>query len=377
MKTRIAALSILAAALTVAQAAPRRVALVVQDHTSGALPVPAEALADTFAVLLSGAELSVVNPANRIGTVQNRTAAGESMPEAAVVEMANLLGTDGVITASVQEFASQSIGVPAVGRTVKARIALTLADRTTGATVCGIAARDYGRNYTAGQWEADAEALREDFLHEAAAAAATRFLAAYRAAEWPDAEPEKVTVFFGCNVLGADIQIDGLSYGTTPAQIAVTPGVHRLLVSYPPYYFDYNRSAMFNTEGQTFAVVLQITPEGEEQRMRQLEYDTAAADSQDSRGERGKLFERQLELADAMLERYGLSGETDDYVRRTIADGTSLYWKNSYGRVVITDGTAQDIELATPVTDAGDLSVPPDPNEIGEGLQKLLKAARR
>lgn len=73
-----------------------------------------------------------------------------------------------------------------------------------------------------------------------------------------------------------------------------------------------------------------------------------------------------------MLERYQLSGDADDYVRRTIAEGTAVYWKNSFGRIAITEGTADKIEFATPSTDAGDLSVPPDPTEIGDGLQKFL-----
>jgi hypothetical protein len=375
MKLRLAVSLFFAAAAAVASAAPRRVALVVQDHTAGKFPVPVEALADTLAARLSGAGLSVVNPANNIGTTQNRTATGEAMPEASAVELANELRADGVITASVELFAADSIGIPAVAHTLKARMALNLADAATGATVCGAAARDFSRNYTAEQMAADGDSLREDFLHEAAEACARRFLDAYAASEWAETQPAKVSVFFGCNVLGADIQIDGLARGTCPAQLSLSPGVHRVLVSYPPYYYDYARTVMFEADGQTFAVVLQITPEGEEQRERQRRYDAAVADGQDARAERGQLFEKQLALADAMLKRYKLSGATDDYVRRTIADGTSIYWQNSYGRVIVTDATAENIEMATPATDAADLSVPPEPGEIAEGLRKLLMKA--
>ena len=372
MKLRIAALLFFAVAITVASAAPRRVALVVQDHTSGKYPVPLEALADTLTARLTGAGLTVVNPANNIGVEQNRTAAGEPMPLASAVELANQLRTDGVITASVQSFAVDSIGVPAVANVVKTRIALNLADGATGATVCGAAGRDFSRNYTAEQMEADGDSLREDFLHEAAEACAQRFLDAYAGTEWAETAPSKVTVFFGCNVLGADIQVDGLARGTCPMELSVTPGIHNVRVAYPPYYYDYARQALFDTDGQTFAVVLQITPEGEEQRERQRLYDEAVADGLDTRAERGELFEKQLALADAMLKRYNLSGATDDYVRRTIAKGTSLYWQNSFGRVVITDGTAKEVELASPRTDAADLNVPPEPDEIGKGLKELL-----
>lgn len=73
-----------------------------------------------------------------------------------------------------------------------------------------------------------------------------------------------------------------------------------------------------------------------------------------------------------MLERYGLSGEADDYVRKTIADGMLLYWQNSYGRIAITDGTAKEIEFTTPETKTGDLAAPMKLGEIANGLKKLL-----
>ena len=183
---------------------------------------------------------------------------------------------------------------------------------------------------------------------------------------------------------------------------------------------------MFNQKGQTYKVVLQITPEGEEQRNRalkyaqdmaslksaqradDLEYEKKKQELEASRNqiglkyekkkmelenerkvkrlelerkkkvldaeiaERCALFQKQLELADAMLDRYDLSGETDDYVRKTIAEGTSVYWKNSFGRIAITEGSADNIEFATPSTDAGDLSVPPAPGDIVKDIRKLL-----
>ena len=204
--------------------------------------------------------------------------------------------------------------------------------------------------------------------------------------------------------MGADVQIDGQSYGTCPTQIAITPGPHKILISYHPYYYEWSRRAVFNQEGQTYKVVLQLTPDGEAQRNRALEYDMKLVELNKSqlevekikadnsveyerkklslerekksieaeRKERCELFKKQLEFADAMLDRYELSGEADDYVRKTIAKGTAVYWKNSFGRIAITDGSTGNIEFATPATDAGDLAVPPSPKDIGEGLQKLL-----
>ena len=387
-------------------AAQRKVALVVQNHTSDAPTLPMAAFADTLSSRLSGDVLRVVNPHNVIGVNQNRTAKGEIMPEASAQEIARMTGADGVVTASIQEFTGEDIGVPAVAHTLKVRIALNLADAATGETVCGVDGVEFSKNYTSEKVKSDTATLYEGLMHAAAAKGAEKLLAKIAASGWEPGTVKTLNIFFGCNVLGADVQIDGQSYGTCPAQISVTPGSHNLLVSYPPYYYEFRRRAIFNQEGQTYKVVLQLTPDGEAQRNRGLEYEAKLVELNKSRlelekmksdntvdyekkklslerekksieseqKERCELFKKQLDLADAMLERYSLSGEADDYVRKTIADGTAVYWKNSFGRIAITEGSTDNIEFATPSTDAGDLSVPPSPTEIGEGLKKLLSS---
>ena len=385
-------------------AAPRKVALVVQNHTSDATTLPMAAFADTLTSRLSGSTFRVVNPHNVIGVNQNRTASGEVMPEASAQEIARMTGADGVVTASIQEFTGEDIGVPAVAHTLKVRIALNLVDVATGETVCGVDGVEFSKNYTAEKVKSDTATLYEGLMHAAAAKAAEKFLAKVATAGWEQNAAKTIDVFFGCNVLGADVQIDGLSYGTCPAQLTLTPGAHNLLIKYPPYYYEFKRRAMFNQEGQTYKVVLQLTPDGEAQRNRTLEYemkrtelDKALVELEKTKNdnaaeyekkklalerekkaiegdekERVELFAKQLELADAMLERYGKSGDADDYVRRTIADGTAVYWKNSYGRIAITSGTANKIDFATPATDVGDIVYPPDPGDIGKGLKNLL-----
>ena len=401
-KTKMAL--IVGAVAFAAFAAPWKVALVVQNHTSDAPTLPMSALADTLTSRLSGDTLRVVNPHNVIGVNQNRTARGETMPEASAQEIGRLLGAAGVVTASIQEFTGEDIGVPAVAHTLKVRLALNLADAATGETVCGVDGVELSKNYTSEKVKSDTATLYEGLMHAAAAKGAEKLLAKISTSGWESGALKLLNVFFGCNVLGADVQIDGQSYGTCPVQIALTPGSHSLLISYPPYYYEFKSPAMFNQDGQTYKVVLQLTPEGEAQRNRALEYETKLvgltksqlelekikADNlveyekkklslerekksiEAERKERCALFKKQLELADAMLDRYELSGEADDYVRKTIAKGTAVYWQNSFGRIAITDGSADNIEFATPSTDAGDLAVPPSPKDIGEGLQKLL-----
>ena len=349
----VAAASAVATAPSPSQG-PRRVALVVQNHTSDAPTLPMAAFADTLTSRLSGKTFRVVNPHNVIGVNQNRTAKGEEMPEASALEIARMIGAEGVVTASIQEFTGEDIGVPAIAHSLKVRLALNLVDAATGETVCGIDGVEFSKNYTAEKVKADTATLYEGLMHLAAAKASEKFLAKVASVGWEQNAAKTIDVFFGCNVLGADVQIDGLSYGTCPAQLTLTPGAHNVLVSYPPYYYEFRRRAMFNQEGQTYKVVLQITKEGEKERRS------------------GALFDKQLALADAMLVRYGQSGATDDYVRKTIADGTAVYWKNSYGRIAITDGFADNIQFATPVTKTEDISVPPKPDDIAQGLKALL-----
>ena len=385
---------------------PYKVALIVQNHTSDAPTLPMAAFADTLTARLSGRMFRIVNPHNVIGASQNRTARGEEMPEASAL---NRLAHDpdlaGVITASIQEFTGRDIRHESkvIGHTLRVRLAINLMD-ATGGNVCGIDGFDDSKNCRPEDVKSNTATLYEELMHQAAAKAAAKLLAKVATSGWEPGEAKMLNVFFGCNVLGADVQIDGQSYGTCPAQISVTPGSHNLLVSYPPYYYEFRRRAIFNQEGQTYKVVLQLTPDGEAQRNRTLEYemkrtelDKALAGLEKTKNdnvaeyekkklalerekkaiegdekERVELFAKQLELADAMLERYGKSGDADDYVRRTVADGTAVYWKNSYGRIAITSGTANKIDFATPATDVGDIVYPPDPGDIGKGLKNLL-----
>lgn len=143
-----------------AQAQPRRVALVVQNHASDAPSLPMAALADTLAAELSGDVLRVVNPQNA-------------------------LGADGVVVASIQELASEEIGAPAVAYALKVRLTLCLMDAATGETVCGVSDFSCSKNYTAEQVKADAASLFEGLMHAAAAKSAKDLLDKVATSGWP------------------------------------------------------------------------------------------------------------------------------------------------------------------------------------------------
>ena len=391
MRTTI--LSILAGTLALFAAAPRRVALVVQNHTTTMPALPLSAFADTLCARISGRTLHVINSHNAIGVTQNRTAQGEAMPASSAQEIGRLLDAEGVVVASIQEFTREDLGVPPIAHTLKVRIALSLFDAATGETVCGVTNAQFSRNYTVEQVKATPGVFYENLLHDVAAKCAEELLAKISQSAWRPAKANTLTIFVGCNVLGADIRIDGLSYGTCPAQIAVTPGVHLLTVSYPPYYLKFERRALFKTNGQAYAVVLPLSPEGEAQRIRALEYEKKLRAMKQAeretdfdfaqrkarlkceQAERCALFQKQLALADAMLKRYERSGAADDFVRKTIAEGVAVYWKNSHGRIAITNGKTANIEFTTPATNAGTLTMPPRSEDIAGGLEKLLMKA--
>ena len=378
-------------------AAPRKVALVVQNHTlavrnlvSDAPALPMAAFADTLTARLSGQTLRVVNPHNVIGVNQNRTAKGEAMPEASAQEIGRLTGADGVITAAIQEFSGEDIGVPAIARKLKVRLALNLIDAATGATVCGVDGVELRENYTAEKVKSDAATLYARLMDQAAAKAAAALLAKDELKDWTPTKVKRIDVFFDCNVLGADVQVDGMSYGTTPAQLELTPGVHDLLVSYPPYYREYRRRAVFNQKGQRHNVVLQLTEKGEAERDRALEYakklyELHALKKKDAFeydkkkrlldaeiAERAPLLKMRQEMIDAVIERYIESGRVTDEVRVITAEGIAKYNGQSYQRVNITDGEMDGAGVSSPAAGADDVVEPPNWSGIEKWVMKYL-----
>ena len=88
--------------------------------------------------------------------------------------------------------------------------------------------------------------------------------------------------------------------------------------------------------------------------------------------ERSELFKRQLKLLDSMLGRFERSGDVDDYVRKTLAEGNAVYWQNCKGRVAITEGPAEEVKLATPPAKTGKIADPSKTKVSGENLQKIM-----
>lgn len=393
---------------TAAGGEPLDAMLVVQNHVSDDFNKPLADIGDRVSAALAGDLLNIIDPNDAAGENLNRAPWGEDLPLSAATRLAQNLGAKLLVTASVGEASVTGIGNPLVAQYVRMTLTLSAKRVPSGANFAAVTVSEKSPNLTPEVLAQSTESVYSELVDKLVAKASTQFLAkAAKTARKASAQDE-LTVFFGCNVLGADVQIDGLSYGTCPGQFSVSPGVHNVLVSYPPYYNDFRRQSKFSEDGQTFVVVLQINPAGDAQRMRALDYEREKADLELWRREKeldieakgvdvdrqkreldfefekkrkelerglaegGELFKKQLALADAMIERYKLSGETDDYVRKTIADGTSIYWRNSYGQIAITDGAAKNIEFATPQTKTGDVAISTNTMVTAESLRKLL-----
>lgn len=390
-------------------AEPLDALLVVQNHVSDDFQKPLTDIGDRIAAALSGDIFSVIDPNDSFGDNLNRSPWGEGMPATSITRLAESLGAKALITASIGEASVVGIGSPMVAQTVKMTLTISAKRLPNGANLAAVSVTEKSPNMPPEVLEQSADGVYSDLVGKLVAKASAQILEKVKDSMRPFKDSEPITVFFGCNVLGADVEMDGLSIGICPGQFSVTPGVHAVRVSYPPYYYDFNKQARLVENGQTLPIVLQINPEGENQRLAALDYEKKHDELKLWRREReldieakgidverkrreldfefekqrkqlerelaegSELFKKQLELADAMLKRYELSGETDDYVRKAIADGTSIYWQNSYGQIVITDGDAESIGMASPSTSSGDLTASISNRvDIAESLQKML-----
>ncbi len=319
---------------------PYKVALIVQNHTSDAPILPMAAFADTLAARLSGKLFRVVIPHNVIGTNQNRTARGEEMPEASAL---NLLSNDpevvGVITASIQEFTGEDEfeGDVLMGHILRVRLALNFMD-STGGNICGVDEVNDSKFYPAKKVKSNTATLYEGLMHQSAAKAAEDFLAKVAEIKWNPETTEQVHVNFTCNRQGAVVKIDGIARGTAPGMVTVAKGNHNISVEYP-FCIPFTMKA-FLTDGQMYNTVLPLDVSGRER------------------------FKSEALFAET-IDRIRKTGATDDYVRKTLADGTSQYWKNS--GVKIDHGEVKDLKLDPP---GGSDSIAPKTPTVDQLMEK-------
>ena len=189
MKKQIVVLMTVVAAIVAFAHEQRNVVLIVQNHTDSSSIVATE-IADTLTASLAGRGFNVINPANSFGIGQNRAKYGERLPEISAIELARELRADGAMTAAVQEYVVEPIGVPARGCVVKVRLALNLFDAATEAAVCGVSAVSKSPQYTLAKFNASKLSISEEALHAAAESCADLFVQKMATVNWcPSEQP--------------------------------------------------------------------------------------------------------------------------------------------------------------------------------------------
>ena len=292
--------------------------LVVQNHGGSAeTTLLHRQIGDWIASALGAGAFAVVDPHDLIGTTQNVGPWGETMPLASATSLAEQIGAEVLLTASVSDVHVRRVGGTDPGVVAVADLTLSAKAVPGGESLASV-------NYSA----RSAKQPDEEFLRANAGAiwSAVAKEAAYGAApalqaEWakrtaPEPAAVPVRVRFSSSVSGANLRIDGTSRGTLgpqPLELAVSPGVHNLEISYPGMV-PFEEAALFR-DGASFEISFAFTPEA------------AAAAKRD-------------ELFATLLERARKSGLTDDLVRETVAAGYARYLSASHTRL---DGMPQTI----------------------------------
>lgn len=286
--------------------------LVVQNHASDEFQKPLSNLGDQLSAALSGELFNIIDPNDAIGNEQNRGPWGEDLPLSSATRLAENLDAKALVTAAVGEASVVGFGAPA--RVQAARMKLTLSAKRLpkGANVAAVTVTETSRKMTPDALAQNADAVYAELVERLVEKAAAEFLEKCSHVAWSDVVLKTIEVAFGCNFPGADVSIDGVSYGTAgtigqpPLRVRVSDGLHNLKISYP-YTLPFEVRAKFQ-EGTTFMVVLRENDEGRRIRKEDRYFDT-------------------------LMARIEASGATDDQVRLIRARGYGRYLSSSYTRI--------------------------------------------
>ena len=345
----------LALAADMAFADPVKALLVVQNHAGADGIVKLSNLATRLSAALSGDVFAVIDPNDAVGEDLNRNDRGETMPLSSATRAAENLGARALITASLDDISEVSVGAPPLAKKISVTMTLQVKHVPSGAAACeGVELTVQSDQKTVADFAQNQKAVYNGLMSSVCRKVAKQFLTNPRVAgiKWESAQ--KVMVAFGCNYPGADVSIDGVSYGTAgtvgeaPLQVPVSPGIHNLTVSYPfaqPYKVQANFMA-----NSTYMISLQPTEEGR-------------------RRSKDDAYFAQL------LDRAAKSGATDDFCRSERAKGYAKYLSSSHTRI---EGMPQVLTKWNwgDANQAPELGLKPEQgDEHVESTEKILKKA--
>ena len=319
-----------------------RALLIVQNHGgSAATPLTLQQLGDWLSNSLGADAFSVVNPHDVIGTTQNVGPWGEKMPEASAVELAAKVGTPVLLTASVTDARVRNIGGADPG--VQAVLEFTLSAKAVPGGDLLASVNATARSKKQGSrivFDQNADSIWSEVAKDGAYGAAPALCK-----EWkehgihPQPAAAPVRAFFASNVPGANVRLDGVSYGTIGTEtlaVSVTPGMHNLEIAYPGM-IPFKDLAMIQ-EGSAFVTVLKMT------------------DAVNAKAREDAYFA-------ALLDRVNKSGLTDDIVREAVGKGYAQYLTQSHAKLdgmpktVVSVGEAPSLGLDA-AAPAGQTAIP-------------------
>lgn len=262
-------------------------------------------LADYLAAELADRGIRCIIPDNAIGENQNKSPDGENLAGSSAMGQSQALDAGCFLTASIRSFTTRRQGVAPMQVVIPVlRMTLNIADSATATVGAGENVTITLPPQSLTKYENNAEDFYQTVLEEAASHCADKLAQKVKTRKIATT-PTLASVSFTCDVVGADVRIDGFSYGTAPVSVKVPAGIHNVEVLYP-FCVPYKARAKIQ-DGQHYNVTLQLT-------------------------ELGRARYKDMTLFAEIIDRIRKSGATDDYVRRVLADGNEAALRKSYFR---------------------------------------------
>ena len=349
--TSVAGVEVRTATATVPQGPRTKAVLIVQNHTGAeTTPFALATLGDWLQTALGAGAFAVINPHDAIGTEQNTGPWGEKMPESSAVRLAENLNAPVLLTASVTSARVREIGGMDPG--VQAVLEFTLSAKSVpgGEGVVSVTPTARSKKESSAlAFDRKAANTWSEVAKEAAFSAAKALQEKYaKAGAVPPPAADTVRVAFSANVPGANVRIDGVSYGTAGPEaraFSVSKGLHNLEVAYPGLVGF--KDLVKVQDDTTFEIHLALTAEGEAVRKKDA-------------------------LFAATMDRMEKTGATDDLVREIVARGYGQYLTTSHTRIegMPRSISLQNASLPSLGLPSGEMNVP-----VGPSTEELIDRA--
>lgn len=277
----------MAMGVAAAQAAPKA-ALFVQNRAGAALEGQLDAFGDLVGSQLSASGLEVIRSQDVLARfVESRDAQSEQTlrqgvealqtakaegtvdgpaQEASALRVAQMMGADVLVFASLVSLGENKTSVQAYGTTQESvvttlRVALRVLDGDRGAQVYGDVIAVSEKIAQTAYLQVQTGDLVNTLLDRGAAELAGRVkgsVAKIEAAR--SAEPALASVTMTTSAEGAAVEVDGVVVGTAPGTFKIRPGVHEVRVT-KEGYATWEKSVAF-ADGQTLAVPMELSAVG-------------------------------------------------------------------------------------------------------------------